>query len=234
MLGQGVEQDLEGHLLLELGRPPRQHLDPLGQRRLPDRGQQVRLADPRFADDLQEPAGAHEHGWVVAHGVGGRHVRVHELDEPAGPVQRTAMVLESGQQADQGIVERRDGVRGPVLEGAEVDEQPDGGVVRPVVRAAQHLALENLEVGAQGRLFLDRLVLGVFVALDSRVHARIVHSDALRSSCRRRLRSMARSFRPSAAACRTILAIRPWASWAMRAFGLTSNGKTRRARRSKR
>ena len=156
------------------------------------------------------------------------------LDEPAGPVQKTAMVLESGQQADQGIVERRDGVRGPVLEGAEVDEQPDGGVVRPVVRAAQHLALENLEVGAQGRLFLDRLVLGVFVALDSRVHARIVHSDALRSSCRRRLRSMARSFRPSAAACRTILAIRPWASWAMRAFGLTSNGKTRRARRSKR
>ena len=156
------------------------------------------------------------------------------LDKPAGAVQRTTVVVKAGKQVDKGIGEVRQRVRGPVLERAEVHEQADGRLVRPVVGTAQYLALEDLQVGSKRRLVRDRFVLGVLVALDSRVRARIAHSDAFCSSFRTRRRWSARSSRPSAAAWRTILAMRLCASCAIRSFLLSSSGRPRRARKSNR
>src|SRR5256712_2916464 len=69
------------------------------------------------------------------------------LDEAAGVMERAPVVVKTWQQIDQRVIEGRHGVRGPVLEGTEVDEQADRRVVRPVVGAAQHLAFEDLEIG---------------------------------------------------------------------------------------
>src|SRR5207248_1224606 len=69
------------------------------------------------------------------------------LDEAARAVERAPVVVKTRQEIDQCVIEGRYGVRGPVLEGTEVDEQADRRVVRPVVGAAQHLALEDLEIG---------------------------------------------------------------------------------------
>ena len=69
------------------------------------------------------------------------------LDEAARVVERAPVVVKTRQEIDQCVIEGRYGVRGPVLEGTEVDEQADRRVVRPVVGAAQHLALEDLEIG---------------------------------------------------------------------------------------
>ena len=156
------------------------------------------------------------------------------LDEAAGPVQRAAVVVQTGQEIDQCIGEGRQGVRGPVLEHAEIDEQPDRRLVGPVVGAPQDLALEDLEVGTDRRLVCRGFALGILVALDSRFRARIAHSDALRSSSRRRRRSGARPSMPSAATRFAILLMRLWASWATRSFLLPSSGSTRRPRRSNR
>src|SRR6202022_3495056 len=139
------------------------------------------------------------------------------LDEAAGAVQRAAVIVQARKQGDQRAVEGRDGVRGPMLERAEIDEQADRRVVRPEVGAAKHLAFEDLEVGSYRRFVLDRLVLGILVALDSRLHARLAHSDALRSSRRR-----------------TIFLMRPCANCAMCSFLATTRGRTRRARKSNR
>ena len=102
-----------------------------------------------------------------------------------GPVFATftpAKLTRTPKQVDQRIREGGERVRGPVLERAKIDEQADGRLIGPEVGPAQDLAFEDLEVGFGWRLIGDGLVLGVLVALDSRVRARTAHSEALRSS----------------------------------------------------
>ena len=68
-------------------------------------------------------------------------------DEPAAPAERAGVVLERRQQRDERVGEVRELVRRVLLEDAEVDEQADDRLARPVVRAAQDARLED----AQGR-----------------------------------------------------------------------------------
>src|ERR671910_3285042 len=77
--------------------------------------------------------------------------------------------------------EARDRVRRPVLERAEIDEQPDRGVVRPVVRTPEHLGLDHLQVGREWTLVRDRLVLRP-PAVRSRAGPAVAHSEASRST----------------------------------------------------
>ncbi len=68
-------------------------------------------------------------------------------DEPAPTTERAGVILERRQQGDQRVVEVRQQVRRVLLEDAEVDEQADDRLARPVVGAAQDARLED----AQGR-----------------------------------------------------------------------------------
>ena len=66
-------------------------------------------------------------------------------DEPAAAAQAAGMVLEAGQQSDEGVGEARDLVRREVLEDPEVDDHPDDRLAGPVVRAAKDAGLDDLE-----------------------------------------------------------------------------------------
>ena len=66
-------------------------------------------------------------------------------DEAAPPAQRAGVVLEAGQQPDQGIDEAGDRIAGELLEVAQVDEHPHDRLARPVVRAAQDPRLDDRE-----------------------------------------------------------------------------------------
>ena len=68
-------------------------------------------------------------------------------DEPAAAAERAGVILERRQQGDQRLGEVRQQVRGVLLEDAEVDQEADDRLARPVVRAAQDPGLED----AQGR-----------------------------------------------------------------------------------
>ena len=78
----------------------------------------------------------------------------------SGTAQRAGVVLQAGEQLDQAVHEPGDRVRRPVLEGAEVDQQPDRGVVRPVVRPSEDLRLDDAQVWSQGGLRARSLGLG--------------------------------------------------------------------------
>ena len=64
-------------------------------------------------------------------------------DEPAAPAERAGMVLERRQQRDEGVGEARQLARRVLLQDAQVDEQPDDGLARPVVRSTEHARLED-------------------------------------------------------------------------------------------
>ena len=68
-------------------------------------------------------------------------------DEAAAPAERAGVVLERRQQRDQRVGEVREQVGRVLLEDAEVDQQPDDRLARPVVGTAQDARLED----AQGR-----------------------------------------------------------------------------------
>ena len=68
-------------------------------------------------------------------------------DEPAAAAQRAGVVLERRQERDERVGEARDLVGREVLEHAEVDEQADDRLARPVVRAAQDAGLEDAQRG---------------------------------------------------------------------------------------
>ena len=78
--------------------------------------------------------------------------------EAASLAERAGVLADARQHREQPVDEPRDRVRGPVLEHAEIDEQPDARVVAPVVRAAEDLGLDDPQVGSELRLVRDRLL----------------------------------------------------------------------------
>ena len=76
-------------------------------------------------------------------------------DEAAAPAERAGVVLERRQQRDERVGEVRQRVRRVLLEHAEVDEQADDRLARPVVRAAQDARLDDPQgrggAGRRGR-----------------------------------------------------------------------------------
>ena len=115
------------------------------------------------------------------------------LDEPAGAMQREAMVTKAGQQVDQRVGELGQRVGGPVLERAEVDQEPNRRFVGPVVWSPKDLDLQDREFSLCWRFIGDRFVFGVLVPLNPHIRHRLLsleakgsgrlgHSDARRSS----------------------------------------------------
>ena len=72
-------------------------------------------------------------------------------DEAATTAERAGVILERRQQRDQRVGEVRQRVRRVPLEHAEVDEQADDRLARPVVRAAQHARLDDPQAGLGSR-----------------------------------------------------------------------------------
>ena len=68
-------------------------------------------------------------------------------DEPAAAAERAGVVLERREEGDERVGEARDLVGREVLEDAEIDEQADDRLARPVVRAAQDAGLEDAQRG---------------------------------------------------------------------------------------
>ena len=68
-------------------------------------------------------------------------------DEASTAAERAGVVLERGQQRDQGVTEVRDQVGRVLFEHAQIDQQTDDRLARPVIRAPQDARLED----AQGR-----------------------------------------------------------------------------------
>ena len=66
-------------------------------------------------------------------------------DEPAAPAEAAGVVLEAGQEVDEGVDEARDLVAREILEDAEVDDHPDDRLAGPIVRATQDPGLADRE-----------------------------------------------------------------------------------------
>src|ERR687895_1315484 len=90
------------------------------------------------------------------------------------------MLRQSWEHLDEGLVEPLEGVGRPVLQRAQVQEQPDGRVVRVVVGASKDLSLKDLEVRGRRRFLLRRLAPGLLTG--SRASGSGAHSEASFSS----------------------------------------------------
>jgi hypothetical protein len=107
------------------------------------------------------------------------------LQEPSRAAQRARVVPEVGEELQEGFVEALERVRGPVLQRAQVDQQPDARVVRPVVRAPEHLRLQKAQVRRRPGLVGGRLPFGplpVLLRPGSAPGLGSAHSDASRSA----------------------------------------------------
>jgi hypothetical protein len=70
------------------------------------------------------------------------------------------MLAHARKHLEQTVDEPLDRVRGPLFQDAEVDEEPDAGLVAPVVRTAEDLFLDDPKIGSEGRFVADGLALG--------------------------------------------------------------------------
>ena len=78
-------------------------------------------------------------------------------DEPAAPAEGAGVVLEGGQQLDEGVDEARDPVARELLEHAQVHHLADHRLLRPVVGAAQDAGLEDAQGGLGAQAARDRV-----------------------------------------------------------------------------
>ena len=78
-------------------------------------------------------------------------------DEAAAPAEGAGVLLEGGQQLDEGVHEARDPVARELLEHAQVHHLADHGLPRPVVGAAQDAGLEDAQGGLGAQAARDRV-----------------------------------------------------------------------------
>jgi hypothetical protein len=53
------------------------------------------------------------------------------------------VILDARKEIDERLIEEWKGIRRPVLERTQVDQEPDRRLIRPVVRSSQYLALQD-------------------------------------------------------------------------------------------